>query len=100
VLAAGAAESHLQGGEVAFAVFVHALGEDALYVAQELVDRGFLLQELDDGTVLARVGLVFGVAARIGERAAVEDKSAAVAAGILGEALFVAETENGDGEGE
>ena len=44
------------------------------------------------------VGFVFGIAARIGEGTAVEDKAAAVARRVGGETFFEAEREDGDGK--
>ena len=98
VLAAGAAEGDLEGGETALGVFVDALCDKGFGVVEEAVDGGFALEELDHGAVAACDGLVLGIAARVGEGAAVEDESAAVAGGVDGEALFVAEGEDGDGE--
>ena len=99
VLAAGAAEGDLEGGEVAFEVFLDALSDDGLDVVEKLIDGRFFLQEFDNRAVLASVGLVLGEASRVGKGAAVEDESAAVAGGVGGEAFFEAEGEDGDGEG-
>ena len=98
VLAAGAAEADGEVGEVAFEVFVDALRDYGEGVVEEDGDRLFVAQEFYDGGVLACIGLVFGVAARVGERAAVEDVSAAVARGVFRQALFVGETHHRDGE--
>ena len=98
VLAAGAAERDLQGGEITFHVFLHTLGDEGLGVVEEAVDGRLALEELDDGAVLAGIGLILRITAGIRERTAVEDESAAVAGGVGGEALLVTETADGDGE--
>lgn len=97
VLAAGAAEADGEVREVAFEVFVHALRDYGEGVVEEERDGLFVAQEFYDWGVLACIGLVFGVAAGIGERAAVKDMSAAVAGGVFRQALFVAEALDGDG---
>ncbi len=99
VLAAGAAEGDAEVGKVTLEVFVDALCDDRHSVLQEEVDGRLALQKFDDGTVLACVGLVLGVATGIGEGAAVEDVAAAIARRIVGKALFVTETLYGNGEG-
>ena len=98
VLTAGAAEGNLQGGEVALEVFLDALGNEGLGMVKKAVDGGFFLQEFYHGAILAGVGLVFGITAGIGEGTAVEDEATAIAGGIGGEALFVAEAEDADGQ--
>ena len=95
VLAAGASESDLQAGEISLHIFLNTLSYEGLRMVEELVDGGVTLQELDDGTVFARVGLVFGVAAGIGQRTAVEDESATVAGVVFGKTALVAETADG-----
>ncbi len=91
VLTAGASEGDEEVGEMAFEVFVNALGDKCFTVVEELEDGGFTLQKFDDRAVFAGVGLVFGVATGVGECAAVEDEAAAIAGGVVGKALFVAE---------
>lgn len=98
MLAASASKSHLKGGKVSLKVFLNALSHNSFYMIKESIDGWFLLQEFDDGTVLAGISLVFGVAAWVGQRTAVEDETAAVAGGISGEAFFEAKGENGDSE--
>ena len=98
VLAAGASEADGEVGEVAFEVFVDALADDGEGVVEEDGDGLFVAQELDDWGVLACIGLVFGVAARVGESAAVEDMSAAIARRVVGEALLEGEAHHRDGE--
>ena len=97
VLAAGAPKADGEMCEVAFEVFVDALRDYGEGVVEEDGDRLFVAQEFYDGGVLACVGFVFGVAAGIGEGAAVEDVSAAVARRVVGEPLLVAEALYGDG---
>lgn len=99
VLTTCAAEGDLEAGEVAFHIFLHTLSYDGFDMVEELVDGGFLLQELDDRTVLARIGLVLGVAAGVGQRTAIEDESAAIAGGVGGEASLVTETADSDNQG-
>ena len=99
VLTAGAAESHLEGGEVAFEVLLDALADEGLGMVEEAVDGLLFLEEVDDGTVFAGVGFVFGIATGVGQGAAVEDEAATVAGGVGGESFFEAEGEDGDGEG-
>ena len=96
MLAAGAAEGDAEVGKVTLEVFVDALCDDRHSVLQEEVDGGFALQKFDDGTVLACVGLVLGVATGIGEGPAVEDVAAAIACVVFRQALFVAETLHSD----
>lgn len=98
VLAAGASEGDLKVGEVALQIFLDALADEGFGVVEELVNGGFLLQELDDGTVLAGIALVLWIAAGVGQGAAVEDEATAVAGGVGGEAFFETEGEDGDGE--
>ena len=98
VLAAGAAEADGEVREVAFEVFVDALRDYGEGVVEEDGYGLFVAQEFYDGGVLACVCFVFGVAAGIGERAAVEDMSAAVAGGVFRQALFVGEAHHRDGE--
>lgn len=98
VLAAGASEADGEVGEVAFEVFVDALRDYGEGVVEEDGDGLFVAQEFYDGGVLACIGFVFGVAARVGERAAVEDMSAAVAGGVFRQALLVGEAHHRDGE--
>ena len=95
MLAASATEGDLEAGEVTFHVFLHALSYEGFRMVEKLVDGGFALQELDDGTVFARVSLVFGVASGIGQCSAVEDETATVARGVLRETTLVAETADG-----
>ena len=99
VLATGAAEGYAEVGEVALEVFVDALADYGFGVVEECGHSVFALQEFYDGAVFAGIGLVLGVAPGVGQRAAVEDVSAAVAGRVLGESLLVAEAANGDGEG-
>ena len=98
VLSAGASEGDLKVGEVALQIFLDALADEGFGVVEELVNGGFLLQELDDGAILAGIALVLWIAAGVGQGAAVEDEAAAVAGGVGGEAFFEAEGEDGDGE--
>ena len=99
VLAAGAAEEDLEGGEMAFEVFLDALIDEGKSVEEETVDGGLVLEELDDGAVFACIGLVLRIATGVGQCAAIEDESAAVAGGVRWEAVFVTEAAHGDGEG-
>ena len=89
VLAAGASESDLQAGEISLHIFLNTLSYEGLRMVEELVDGGVTLQELDDGTVFAGIGFVFGIAAGVGKCTAVEDESAAVAAVVVGQAFAV-----------
>ncbi len=51
---------------------------------QEKLDSLVAVEEIDNGFVLSGVATVFGVAARIGECAAVEYIAATIAGGVLG----------------
>jgi len=98
VLAAGAAEGYAEVGEVTLEVFVDALADDGFSVVEESSHSFLTLQELYHGTVFAGIGLVLRVAPGVGQRAAVEDMSAAVAGTVLRKALLVAEAANRNGE--
>ena len=93
MLATGASEGDLQGGETSLNVFVDTLSHQHLDMLQEMVDGRFMLEELYHRTVLAGIGFVLGVATGVGEGSAVEDESAAVARGVGREPLLVAEAE-------
>ena len=79
MLAACATESHLEGAEVAFKIFLDTLADKSFGMGEEEVDSRFLLEEFYDRTVLAGVGFVLWVASWVGERTAVEDEATAVA---------------------
>ena len=96
VLTAGAAEGDLKVGEITFLVFFNALAHDGFHMVEKQVDGGLLLQKLDDGTILAGVGFVFGIAAWVGQRTTVEDETAAVAGGVVRETFLETEREDGD----
>ena len=83
VLPAGAPESDAEMREVALDVLVHTLIHNGLDVLEEKVDSILVGKEIDDRAVFARVGLVFGIAPRVGQGPAVEDMSPAVAAGVF-----------------
>ena len=99
VLPTGAAEGYAEVCEVALEVFVDALADYGFGVVEEGGHSVFALQEFYDGAVFAGIGLVLGVAPGVGQRAAVEDMSSAVAGTVLGKTLLVAEAANRDGEG-
>ena len=96
VLTAGAAEGDLKVGEITFLVFFNALTHDGFHMVEKQVDGGLLLQKFDDGTILAGVGFVFGIAAWVGQRTTVEDETAAVAGGVVRETFLETEREDGD----
>ena len=98
MLTAGATERDREAGKTALDVHVDRLSDESLSVIQEIVDSGLILQEVDDRDVAAGIGTILGVAAWVGERAAIEDKAAPIAGGIGRKALFEAEAVDGDGE--
>ena len=79
VLPTSASEVDGEVRELALEVFVDALRDNGLSVGEKEVDGGLPAQKVDNGTVLARVGLIFGITARIGQGAAVEDVASSVA---------------------
>ncbi len=98
MLASGATEKDLEGGEVTLEVFLDALSHESFGMEEKLVDSGLFLEEFYDGAVLTGIGLVFRIATGVGQGTAVEEESTAVAGGVGGEAELVAEAADGDSE--
>src|SRR5882762_4206198 len=98
MLAAGAAERDHQVLEAALLIAGEARIHQGVNAGQELVHAFLLIEIVDDRSVLAGESLEALFAARIGEAAAIEDKSAAVAAFVLGQTLMKGKTENSHDE--
>ena len=79
VLAASTAESHLEVGEVALDKALHVMVDKGIDGLKEGEYLAVLLEEVDDGLVQAREGLVLLVLTGVVSTAAVEDIPAAVA---------------------
>ena len=91
VLAASTAESHLEVGEVALDKALHVMVDKGIDGLKEGEYLAVLLEEVDDGLVQAREGLVLLVLARVVSSTAVEDIPAAVAGGIFRSSLLKGE---------
>lgn len=79
MLSTGASETDGEVGEVAFEIFVNALGDYGEGVFKEVCDGLFVAQEFDDRGVHSCICFVFGVASWIGQCPTVEDVPATVA---------------------
>ena len=94
VLATGAAERHLQMVETAFQKTRYMMIHQGINGMQERQYFAVLLQKVNDRLVQARQLFELVVFARVVRAAAVEDISAAVAAGVLRDAALKGERVN------
>ena len=88
MLSARAAKRDHQVAEMALAVVVDTLSDDAFHMVEEDMDRRFGHEVVDDFPIAASLGFEFGFATRIGQGATVEHEAAAVAAEVVGIAFF------------
>ena len=94
-----AAEGEHEVGEAALEVTLNMMIGEAIDAVEEGEDLAVVLKEADDGSVQAGELLVGLVAAGVVGGAAVEDVAAAIAGGVVGYSLLIAEAVDGDGEG-
>ena len=99
VLAAGASEAEHQAGEPTAYVGLGVVLGEGIDMAEELEYLAVALEKVDDLAVKAGELLVGLVAAGVVGGAAVEDVAAAIAGGVGGYSLLIAEAVDGDGEG-
>ena len=98
VLSARTAERHHQVAEMAFAIVVDTLSDDGFHMVEEDMDGRLGHEVVNDFPVAAGLGLELGLTAWVGQGAAVEDEAAAVAAEVVGIALFKREAVDSDCE--
>ena len=87
VLSAGATESDLQVGEIALDEPLHVMVDKGIDGVQEGEYLAVRFEEVDDGLVQAREGLVLLVLTRVMGRTAVEHIPATVTGGIFRSSL-------------
>ena len=88
MLTAGAAEGNHQIFEAALLIIADARIHECQNAGEKLVNAFLLIEVVDDGSILAGESFEALFAAGIGEAAAVEDETAAVAGFILRKALM------------
>ena len=98
MLAAGAAEGDHEMFEAAPAIGGDAGVDEGEDAGEKLVNAFLLIEIVDDGCVFAGERFEALFAAGIGEAAAVENETAAVAGFVLGKIAVKRKTENANGE--
>ena len=94
VLTAGTTESDLQVGEIALNEPLHMMVDKGIDGAEEGEYLAVRFEEVDDGLVQAREGLVLLVLAGVMGRTAVEDVPAAVSGRVFRHAALIRERVN------
>src|SRR5579864_4751655 len=99
MLAASAAERDHQVLKTAPLILAHAGIHERLGAAEKLMHTFLMIEILDDGSILSGKRFEALFASGIRKTAAIENKSAAVAAFVLGQAFAMErEAENANGE--
>lgn len=98
MLPTGTAEGYHKVGETAVDVALNCSVDEGVAVVKEGEDFAILLEEVDDLAVEPGEGLVTLVLTGVVDGSAVEDVTAAIAGGVVGDAFFVGETHDADGE--
>ena len=96
MLASSASETDGKIAKVAFQIFADGGSDQLLCCFEELLDFWFVVEKFDYRSVFPSIAFVLGVAAGIGQCAAVEYISASIAGGVLGDAFFVGEAVDSD----
>src|SRR6185437_8109042 len=89
MLPTGTAKAHLEAREPAADIIFHRDVYDIISAVEEFRHPRLLFQIVFHGFVATRRGLEFGDPPRVEDPAAVEDKTAAVAALVVGQPFFV-----------
>lgn len=98
MLSTRATEGDHQVAEMALAVVIDTLSDDAFHMVEKDMDGWLCHEVVDDFPVASGLGLELGFATRVRQGAAVEDEAAAVATEVVGIAFSERKTVDGYGE--